>query len=84
MDAGNYKASPGRKMTRQPHLCNHRGIIKAPVTVVNRVQIKQGENLNTTFFFFKETAKGNVITGTADFIILLYVIKQSLLDISWM
>lgn len=40
----------GENDTSQPHLCNHRGIIKAPVTVVNRVQIKQGENLNAVFF----------------------------------
>lgn len=34
--------------------------------------------MNTTFPppFFKEMAKGNVITGIADFIILLHIMKQ--------
>lgn len=36
------------------------------------MQIKQGEDLNTVFFFFKEMAKDNVITGTAWFLISRY------------
>ena len=43
MDASNYAASPGREMTRgRAARHDHRGVIKAPVTVVNRSGDKGG------------------------------------------